>query len=246
MRIEDHLASLEHEGALLIGAAEAAGPDAPVPCCPDWRVRDLVHHTGGVHRWATSFVWDKRTDPRDPPEESFFTSPSDATLGEWFREGHAALVHALRTADPELACWSFLPAPSPLAFWARRQAHETAIHRIDAQQTVGEVTEVPAAFAADGIAELLEGFFARSRGSLVADPPVSLGVRTEDTAQTWTIHIGQDGRRITTGTEPADLVLTGSSEALYLALWNRSDLAAVHAEGDRTVWKLWQDKARIT
>ena len=34
-------------------------------------------------------------------------------------------------------CWTFLPAPSPRAMWARRQAHETAIHRVDAQLAAG-------------------------------------------------------------------------------------------------------------
>src|SRR6266704_1004706 len=27
-----------------------------LPTCPDWAVRDLVGHLGGVHRWAASFV----------------------------------------------------------------------------------------------------------------------------------------------------------------------------------------------
>lgn len=38
-----------------------------------------------------------------------------------------------RWAAGYVDCWTFLDAPSPLAFWARRQAHETAIHRADAQ-----------------------------------------------------------------------------------------------------------------
>ena len=32
-----------------------------------------------------------------------------------------------------MRCFAFLPAPSPLAFWARRQAHETGIHRADVE-----------------------------------------------------------------------------------------------------------------
>ena len=59
--------------------------------------------------------------------------PADAGLIAAYRDGHAALVAALRDADPDLECATFMPAPSPLAFWARRQAHETAIHRYDAQ-----------------------------------------------------------------------------------------------------------------
>jgi len=39
----------------------------------------------------------------------------------------------LASAPPDLDCLTFLAAPSPLAMWARRQAHETAIHRVDAE-----------------------------------------------------------------------------------------------------------------
>jgi uncharacterized protein (TIGR03083 family) len=79
----------------------------------------------------------------------------DGALVDWFREGHAGLVRRLEAAPPDLACWSFLPAPTPLAFWARRQAHETAIHRADAQGSGGAVTPFQPAFAADGLDELL-------------------------------------------------------------------------------------------
>ncbi|MER6443505.1 hypothetical protein ABT275_45720 [Streptomyces sp. NPDC001185] len=38
-----------------------------------------------------------------------------------------------------MTCWTFNPArvPSPLAFWTRRQAHETAVHRYDAEAATG-------------------------------------------------------------------------------------------------------------
>lgn len=42
-----------------------------------------------------------------------------------------------------------VPATSPRAFWARRQAHETAIHRADAESALATVPEWNAAFAAD-------------------------------------------------------------------------------------------------
>src|SRR4029450_13488361 len=96
-----------------------------------------------------SFVVHRRTDPADPPEASFFADPpgDDALVG-WFRAGHATLVDALSAADPALDCWTFLPAPSPLGFWARRQAHETAIHRVDAQGPAGGGTGAAAGHAA--------------------------------------------------------------------------------------------------
>ena len=53
------------------------------------------------------------------------------------RQGCADLVAALAAAPDDLECWTFLPAPSPRAMWARRQAHETAIHRVDAELAAG-------------------------------------------------------------------------------------------------------------
>ena len=43
----------------------------------------------------------------------------------------------LRSAPADLDCFTFLPAESARHFWARRQAHETAIHRVDAENAAG-------------------------------------------------------------------------------------------------------------
>jgi uncharacterized protein (TIGR03083 family) len=87
--------------------------------------------------------------------------PPDGQLHDWYLSGLDALVSGLASADPGMPAWTFLPAPSPLAFWARRQAHETAIHRADAELAAGSRPSYPAELAADGVDELLTGFTAR-------------------------------------------------------------------------------------
>jgi uncharacterized protein (TIGR03083 family) len=164
--VPGYIAALGREGELLAAAAERAGMGAAVPSCPGWAVRDLLKHTGYVHRWATGFVAGGPGRPPGDASEAEILSqgPGDAELPGWFCEGHAALVRALSEAPPDLDCWAFLAAPSPLAFWARRQAHETAIHRVDAEQAAGRAS-APAfepAFAADGVDELIMGLLARS------------------------------------------------------------------------------------
>ncbi len=133
MRIEEHIDQLAAEGPRLADAAQRAGLDAAVPGCPGWQVRDLVTHVGGVHRWAASIVGGALAGGDDVMGDRVGAGPADPLLIGWFRDGHRALVQTLRDAPGDLACFTFLPAPSPLAFWARRQAHETAIHRGDAQ-----------------------------------------------------------------------------------------------------------------
>ncbi|MFJ7770051.1 maleylpyruvate isomerase N-terminal domain-containing protein [Streptomyces sp. NPDC097107] len=54
---------LDREGVLLASAAEAAGVDAKVPTCPGWQVRDLLRHTGMVHRWAAEIVAEGHAGP---------------------------------------------------------------------------------------------------------------------------------------------------------------------------------------
>ena len=115
----------------MTAAARAVAADAPVPTCPEWVARDLMQHQGGIHRWATSFVAEARTEPRSDGLEVVVGGwPGDEELADWFEAGYRALVSALEAAPPDLQCWTFLTAPSPLAFWSRRQAHETAIHRV--------------------------------------------------------------------------------------------------------------------
>ncbi|MFF8845562.1 maleylpyruvate isomerase family mycothiol-dependent enzyme [Streptomyces sp. NPDC015127] len=237
--------SLVREGQLLAAAAESAGPEAPVPTCPGWQVRHLLRHTGMVHRWATSFVTEGYTAYH--PDAGEPDLDGDELL-EWFREGHGLLVAALSEAPADLECWSFLPAPSPLAFWARRQAHETAVHRADAESAAdGKPGPVAADFAVDGIDELLSAFHARPKSRVRTETPKLLRVAATDTGDVWTVRLSQEPARTERGGEgPCDCELTGPAERLYLTLWNRLPLDAVSVTGDAAPARLWRERSGIT
>ncbi|MFJ9611178.1 maleylpyruvate isomerase family mycothiol-dependent enzyme [Kitasatospora sp. NPDC101176] len=276
MEIIEHVSVLHREGTLLGDAAARTDPSAPVPTCPDWRLGDLVRHVGHVHRWAAAYPSRGLRTPLDEAGEraAIGPAPSDADLVDWFREGHAALVDALTRAPADLDCWAFLPAPSPLAFWARRQAHETAVHRFDADAAAGvEGPRVDAAFALDGIDELLRGFMARSGSKLRSDQPRTIRVRATDGPGSWHLTITREPLGVTLGDapEPADLTLSGPARDLYLLLWNRlpvgpartgavtgavtgagagswaetGPVAKVELSGDETLLGLWRDAAAI-
>src|SRR5882757_9685981 len=210
METVEFVTQLEQDGARL---AAVAGLDSDVPPCPQWTVRDLVTHTGGVHRWATSIVRDRLDD--DPAsDDTPLPSPGARDVVEWFVEGHTELVQALRAADPDLQCWTFLPAPSPLAFWARRQAHETAIHRADTESATGPITPFAAEFALDGIDEL-HSFLARRPTFKHVETPRTIALRP-DGAAGWTVTLAPDGVRAVAGAGPADATVSGSASDLYL------------------------------
>lgn len=241
--VHEHVDALEEQGTALASAAERAGPDAAVPTCPGWTVRDLVAHAAGVHDWAASFV---RADPgADPDQELPPAAPGEDVVGR-YRKAHAELVSALRAAPPDLETWTFLAAPSPLAFWARRQAHEAAIHRADAEAAAGSAVGYPREFALDGIAELLLGFYARPGRRLRSERPRSLLVAPDDAPVSWLATIGPEGCRteLTDAAAAADCTLRGPASDLYLALWNRP--AAPRMEGDADVLELWRGRARVT
>jgi uncharacterized protein (TIGR03083 family) len=248
MEITEHIAVLRREGDLLAAAAAASGPDAPVPTCPDWRMRDLVRHVGGVHRWAAAHVAEGRAKPIADLEAVVAAWPGDGDLLEWFREGHARLATALEEAPPDLACWSFLPAPSPLAFWARRQAHETGIHRVDAESAGGTATRFSPEVAADGIDELVMGFVSRPGGRLRSDPPRTLAIVPTDIEAGWRVLIGPDGsrgQRGECGPGEAGCTVRGAASDLHLLLWNRRDTAGIDVLGDAELMERWRSSVQV-
>lgn len=244
METAELIEHLSTEGRLLAAAAEAAGPDAAVPTCPGWRIGDLLRHTGMVHRWAAAFVTERYADHHPAAGEPDLDGTE---LLEWFREGHDLLVAALAEAPADLACWTFLPAPSPLAFWARRQAHETAVHRVDAESALGEPGPVPARAAADGIDELLCAFHGRRGSRMRTDVPKVLRVRTTDTGDVWTVRLSAEPPRTDRASEgSADCELSGPAGRLHLVLWNRLPVTDVSLDGDGGLARLWREKSAIT
>ncbi|MGP3927447.1 maleylpyruvate isomerase family mycothiol-dependent enzyme [Streptomyces sp. 8N616] len=251
METEKLIEVLRAEGSLLADAAERAGTDAEVPTCPGWRVRDLLRHTGTVHRWATAFVAQGLTRPRRPDPEPELDG---AALLEWFRDGHRTLVDTLLAAPDDLECWAFLPAPSPLAFWARREAHETAVHRVDAEAALGGTaggmaTDIATGFALDGIDELLSGFHAHERSRVRSATPCTLRVRTTDRADAagvWTVRLS-DGPPRTERTDagPADCEISGPAADVYLALWNRLPYEDLDVNGDAGPARLWRHTSAV-
>jgi uncharacterized protein (TIGR03083 family) len=228
--------------------AEAArlGLDAPVPSCPEWTVLDLVHHTGMVHRWVVEIVRRQAREriPRNelpPPPSS-----SDDVL-PWFEDGATTLVALLDAADPAMPVWNWSTTrPHTAAFWPRRMAHETAVHRFDAQLAHDRTAPVEAALAVDGVDELVDTVLP----TLVSDKPdASLGgslhVHCSDVEGEWSIELQNGTVEVRHEHGKGDAAVRGAASDLLLFLWGRLPLDAVETFGDASVLANWAELSRL-
>jgi uncharacterized protein (TIGR03083 family) len=208
-------------------------------------MRDLLRHMGDVHRWAAAHVAEARQEPIRSAEEVAGPIPEDADLLAWFREGHRRLCRTLTTAPADLRCWTFLPAPSSVAFWARRQAHETGMHRADAESAGGRIEPFDAGFAEDGIDELLFGFFGRRSDERREVAPWTLQLSATDRGGEWFLRPEPAGLATTREHGDADCSVRARASDLYLLLWNRRSPDGLDVDGDVSVLGRWRDTMQI-
>lgn len=210
------LGRLQNDVIAIQSVALAGGPDLDrqVPTCPGWTVTDLLGHLWAIETWVRSVL--RGREPQATPE----AGPSAVAD---FVDGIPDFLTAVRAITPEEPCWNFGPPPRTAGWWIRRQAHEHAIHRVDLESVFGTTPAFDAAFAADGVGEVVSMFYPRQL-RLERTAPVTETVRivAADTGDTWTLG---DGEPVAT--------VTADAHALYLGLWKRRDLfAASRIDGD--------------
>ncbi|HWH99702.1 MAG TPA: maleylpyruvate isomerase family mycothiol-dependent enzyme [Propionibacteriaceae bacterium] len=131
---------------------------APVPSCPGWTVADLTHHVGEVYLHKTLAMREGVEPDPWPPKELADEEPL-ALLDR----AYAALREEFATREPEDSAGTWYAPDQTVGFWIRRMAHETVIHRIDAELGARQpVAPIPPKLAVDGIDELLKVFVAYS------------------------------------------------------------------------------------
>ncbi len=252
VEITEHIEIVGVEAKLLAQAAEKGGLDVDIPTCPGWDMRELLRHLSMIHLWAAGHVaqlhggsWgdDLAELAEYWPDLGVFW-PDDDKLVDWYLKVNANLVDALKSAPLDVESFTFLPAPSPLAMWARRQAHETAVHRFDAENGAGIASSFDAGFASDGVDELLAAFAPRT-SKLQRTTTQAMVVHATDTDDRWHVTLSPEGISTIRGDGPADVTLTGDASDLYLALWNRSGDANVTVTGDQQLLEYWHENHRV-
>ncbi|MBB4911794.1 maleylpyruvate isomerase N-terminal domain-containing protein [Actinophytocola algeriensis] len=228
MEFAEYLEETRKQAAALRAAAVTAGPGAEVPTCPGWTVHRLVRHIARVQAQVVlSFDADPAGDaPRTerPPEDW------DELLAFWDTTVDTMLA-GLALRGPGQSAWAFAHF-SGTSFWARRQAHETAVHRLDAEHAAyGD--DVPhlvfdPGFAADGADEVLTVMVAR----FPTDVTGTVLVHAADAGRAWLVTLTKGVKpRIGKATDiDTDASLVGTADAVYRALWKRPSTALVNGD----------------
>ncbi len=153
--------------------------------------------------------------------------PADwAELVDWWDAQRTTMVDGM--ADPEAPAWlPFASYPQLAGSWARRQAHEAAIHRLDAEHALAlsPPVEFDAEFASDGIDELITMMVPRGDWSNSSFEGTVL-VRATDTDRSWTVRLSP-GVPPSPGAGSPDLTIEGPADAVYRQVWGRPSLAVV-------------------
>jgi uncharacterized protein (TIGR03083 family) len=240
------LTALRTEGLAFLAAVgqEGALPQ-PVPSCPDWTVGDLVRHLGSVYRRIRSNAGSGDTNqpwppgvltPDDAPE------PADPQVIAWFRNELRQLDAFLEALDADAPTWNWAPQSRVAAFWHRRMAHETAIHRWDAQTAVGLPEPLESKLAGDTVAEVLDTMLPAGRRRHTADVTGIVHLAAVDLGQDWTLRLrGQGISVLDTNTlldddaHPARAVANGTASDLALAMWGRVAFDVLDTAGDESL-----------
>jgi uncharacterized protein (TIGR03083 family) len=256
------------------GLAEivTGGPDSgradrlahPVPTCPDWTFKQLATHVSRGHRWAAAIIATRSAEAipmREVPDGRF---PDDPALqAGWVSAGASRVIEAVREAGTA-PVWT-LAGIGPATWWARRRAHEVAVHLADARLAIGEDIAAGAGtsyraadLAADAVDEWLGLIALGTSGTtdaMLARPAAARG-----DGQTLHFHATDEGldgsgewlvRRVSSGiaVEPghakADVAVRGPAATLLFVLLHRLPPEYVEILGDRALFEHWLDSTHF-
>jgi uncharacterized protein (TIGR03083 family) len=237
------LDALRVDGQAFRAAVGEADLGADVPSCPGWTVADLVGHLDHVYRSvSTHIVRAVTTPPERPVRANFADEPLAADLLSSWDEQFAKLVSTLEVVDPELPAWNWAPQVKRAGFWHRRMAHETSIHRWDAQIAIGLGEPIDSRLAADGVAEVLETYLPARRRREPASLTGLATLHATDLDQNWFVRLRGEGiALLDTDTIFDDdehrpsVTAAGSASDLDLALWGRIGADVLDIAGDEAM-----------
>jgi uncharacterized protein (TIGR03083 family) len=237
----------------MLELANAQGSDlgTRVPSCPDWDFDRLVGHLADVFNWVGTMVELRSQGPAGGAEIP--ARPEGTSSPQWLATRLDRLVTALQAVPDDALIWNFGPSsPSSPEFWWRRQLHESAIHRVDAELTAGApVSSFEAELAADTVSEVFSLF----RFNDITDDeaaPLPDSAPTTDGSFPGRIHLHAtdvDGAEWTIDTmartvsrrhAKGDVAIRGNAWALARWCWGRPVDGEIETFGDLSAAEVWR------
>ena len=221
--------------------------DAPVPTCPDWKLRDLIEHTGFVHRWQTEAC---RVDHGDFPDPALHRiGPADGeSWADWFQAGvdGAVAVMSKVAADEPRWTWSAPKGGETAQWYFRRIALETLVHRVDAELTAGvDVTAVDPAFAVDGIDEVFFMMLPISGPEPIGGNGETVHLHATDVEGEWLVSLHSESVTVERGHAKGDAAIRGAASDLLLQAWGREALGELEVFGDESAVARFRAAAKL-
>jgi uncharacterized protein (TIGR03083 family) len=177
-----------------------------------------------------------------PEPHADLAVPPGVEILPWWDAEYQELINLLDALDPEMPAWNWAPQAKTAAFWHRRMAHETAVHRWDAQLAIGRGEPVEAKLAADGVNEVLDSWLPAGRRRGPVDRTGVVQLEATDVEQHWFVRLRGEGiALLDTDTlldadDPHARVLArGTASDLLLALYGRVPFDVLDVSGDGTL-----------
>lgn len=233
-----YLPVVEAESATVRNKA-LSEPTAPVPHCPEWDCATLLVHLGNVYRFVAGLVSAAPRSSDEVPARSE-EEPSGDELAEWFDAARSTLIETLARAGTDTAMWTWAEARDS-GFFHRRMAHESTLHRLDADLAVdGALGDVDPAFASDGIDEFVHvGMRHSMRRPERTYPDGSLHLHCTDTEGEWmVVPDGSGGLAVTREHAKGDVAVRGPAVNILRYMWGR-ERENVDVFGDEDLADAW-------
>jgi uncharacterized protein (TIGR03083 family) len=172
-----------------------------------------------------------------------------ATVIEWYEQSATELAAVFEAVEPDEPTWTWWPPDQTVGFWMRRMAHETAVHRWDAQlaHNLNRIIRRPddpvhaepiaRELAQDGIDEALTVYqpqWCRPQ-SQVPGRGEAFRFQQADGPAAWVVRFEGQGMEASPELSAADVTIRGDASALLLFLWHRIPADELEILGDRSL-----------
>jgi uncharacterized protein (TIGR03083 family) len=217
--------------AARIHAVAGRDLNAPVPACPGWTVHDAVEHVAVVYRHKIACIREKVFPSPWPPERG------DVPTLDYLQQATDDLLAELTSRDPLEYADTWWWDERTVGFWGRRMAHESAIHRVDVELALDDITTIDEALAIDGVDEVLRIFLAGDWSDEPAADRTAAIVRVESGGRVWRVVMEKSAVVANVYLDrwpelPVDATVSGDPLQMYLWLWGRGLRDKIEVDGD--------------